>query len=599
MGYKNYLRLRNFAILASAAAGGKACLITLADEWPEVNYALRKLFHRDDHSNKVPSNYTEDGLEYKRPRVVVIGSGWASISLIQKLDPALVDVKVISPRSYFFYTPLLAGVSTGSVGHSSITESIRTHTSRFGDDSYLRGNCVGVDFDNKTIKVQLLEGDQSEQLLPPSAPYLSGAKSSSSSSSSSPPSPPQRHTTSVNVPYDTLVVAIGAQTNTFGIPGVSANALYMKDLGDALALQRRMLNQLERGAALLAAGAKEGEIDEALHWIVVGGGPTGVEVTAEICDFINEEVATFFPTLKGRVKVTLVEGTSKLLGMFDPAISEYAATTLRSQGATILLNSPLSSATARTITIAPPAGGASAAAAAAPPLTVPHGLLVWSGGIAPLPLTLDLIASVRRRTASEEEGTKSCRQAGAARPPRGLPVNPDLSVSGLEGRGVYAIGDCAEGAGPPTAQAAYQQGFFLGRILREKHWKRYVGGDKGDDVADDESKRNIFKMVNYGSLAYVGGGKGVADLKVALWDHHPRKDGGVESEAHTILNGGGAFAIWRSLYFAKLLSTRNRAQVLFDWLQVAIFGRDISTPYINVDEHKPPTPPPQAAGVKK
>ncbi len=256
--------------------------------------------------------------------------------------------------------------------------------------------------------------------------------------------------------------------------------------------------------------------------------------------------------------------------MFDPAISEYAASTLQSQGASILLNSPLYSATSRSITIAPKKGSNEK------PTTLPHGLLVWSGGIAPLPLTLELAASVRRLSPRMSASYRSGQR------PRGLPVNPDLSVSGLEGQGVYAIGDCAEGGGPPTAQAAYQQGLFLGRVLRDKHWMRYTGEDGGD-----LDKCKTFKMVNYGSLAYVGGGKGVADLKVVLWDHHPRKDGG-DPEAHTILNGESAFAIWRSVYFAKLLSTRNRAQVVFDWLQVALFGRDISTPYINENDHKPP-----------
>ena len=210
-------------------------------------------------------------------------------------------------------------------------------------------------------------------------------------------------------------------------------------------------------------------------------------MTAEICDFVNNEVERFFPTLRGRVKVTLVEGTGKILGTFDPSISEYAAKTLREQGAAVLLNSPLSSASAVSITIASPKGSS------APPLTLPHGLLVWSGGIAPLPLTLSLADSVRRLSPPSPPPRSR---------PRGLPINGDLSVLGLpQSLGAYALGDCAAGASPPTAQSAYQQGHYLGRRLRGGHLRRRLVHEGGTMTAGkpDEDEEEPFRDVNYGT----------------------------------------------------------------------------------------------------
>ena len=128
---------------------------------------------------------------------------------------------------------------------------------------------------------------------------------------------------------------------------------------------------------------------------------------------------------------------------------------------------------------------------------------------------------------------------------------------------MWAIGDCAVAGCGPTAQAANQQGIYLGRLFR--------------DTQFDQEKISVspeFQYHNKGALAYVGGSKGVAELKSLLWDHYPTPGGQVSIE------GAGAFAIWRSLYFSKLMSGRNQAQVGFDWIRTSLFGRDISSPYI-------------------
>lgn len=152
----------------------------------------------------------------------------------------------------------------------------------------------------------------------------------------------------------------------------------------------------------------------------------------------------------------------------------------------------------------------------------------------------------------------------------------------------------------PTAQAAVQQGVYLGRLFR----------DSGLDKVTVDSWPS-FRYINRGGLAYVGGNKGVAELKNLLWDTYPavnrRIPGSVLSksenasasaagsannntdsssnvmskfmESTVLVNGYGAFALWRSLYFSRLLSARNRMQVAWDWTRTYLFGRTISSPY--------------------
>jgi hypothetical protein len=154
--------------------------------------------------------------------------------------------------------------------------------------------------------------------------------------------------------------------------------------------------------------------------------------------------------------------------------------------------------------------------------------------------------------------------------PRGLAVGPDFAVTGVSN--VYAIGDCALAKGcSPTAQAAFQQGKWLGRALRDHGFSPAAAHKNGDP----------FVFANQGSLAYIGASEGVAELKNVLWDNHPEWGGGENGGGDAVVEGKGAFAIWRSLYFSKLLSGRNKWMVGMDWLNVwAGGGREVSTPYV-------------------
>lgn len=355
----------------------------------------------------------------------------------------------------------------------------------------------------------------------------------------------------------------------------------MKEIENGLLVQRKILETLEHANTLYTLGASDEEINKLLHWIVIGGGPTGVELTAELNDFIQNDVTKYFPHLSKRIQVTLLEATDKILGMFDPKTSNYAQKTLTEHGARVLCNSAVIKMTSDTVEIkkiSPPSQ---------PPQSQPpqsqspnkpennidklsYGLVVWAGGITARPI----IEKLAHKIGGEQVPANG-------RPVRGLLVDNHFHVKGTESLSllnnennnnnntysVWSLGDCSLTGCPPTAQSAYQQGIYLGKMFRDTNFD-----------ANLIRQYPPFQYVNNGSMAYLGSSKGVAELKNLLWDRYPIIPQDKNSEP-LILEGKRAFTLWRSLYFTRLLSYNNKLQVIFDWCKSSLFGRDISSPY--------------------
>jgi NADH:ubiquinone reductase (non-electrogenic) len=160
----------------------------------------------------------------------------------------------------------------------------------------------------------------------------------------------------IDLKYDQLVVAVGADTATFGIPGVKENTCYMKGVEDTMKIRNRIMDCLETAAI---PGQPANEVDRLLHFMVVGGGPAGVEFAAELHDFLQRDIKPAFPDLAPKVKITLVEGSIPLycelelklmffiasalphiLNMFDAKIIEYVEDKfVKTTGMNVLLNS--------------------------------------------------------------------------------------------------------------------------------------------------------------------------------------------------------------------------------------------------------------------
>ena len=142
------------------------------------------------------------------------------------------------------------------------------------------------------------------------------------------------------VSYDLLVLGVGCVNNTFGIQGVAEHTNFFKSVEDASRLRLRVSECFER-AALPATTAEERR--KLLSFVIVGGGPTGVEVAAELHDLITEDLATLYPDQVGDFCIRIVELTSDLLSTYDRAISAYTATTFRRNGIDLVLNSRVQS----------------------------------------------------------------------------------------------------------------------------------------------------------------------------------------------------------------------------------------------------------------
>lgn len=270
-----------------------------------------------------------------------------------------------------------------------------------------------------------------------------------------------------SVPYDILVIAVGASVADYGIPGVAEHARKLASVEDARAVRRGILEQFARAQI---PGLSPEQVRQRLTFAVCGGGPTGVEAAAEIHDLIHEEIRESYSELASSARVVLVEALGRLLTSFDEALADYTLQHFRREGIEVRFAARVTAVEQEGLRLE---NGE----------LLPCGLVLWAGGNSPVPLLHSL---------------------GRPLTPRGrLAVDAFLRAPDLPG--VYALGDCAslgDPALPATAQVAQQQGEYLARALDH--------GLRGDAVKPFHFKAS-------GMLAYIGGGEALADLPQVKW----------------------------------------------------------------------------------
>lgn len=361
----------------------------------------------------------------KRPKIVVLGTGFAAFSLVKRIDTDLYDVVVVSPRNHFLFTPLLPGTTVGTVEFRSIIEPIRTART---DIRYYQARCVKVDRTKNVITCR---------------------------------DPFENH--SFEVDYDYLVIAVGAVTNTYGVPGVLEHALFLKELSDAREIRQATIECFEKAAR---PDLSEEERKEILHFVVVGGGPTGVEFAAELHDFITEDIAKWYPDLRGLASVSILEAAGAILTQFDKELAQYALRHLQRTGVNVRTGAMVAEVREDSVQLK---NGDS----------VPCRLVVWSTGIGPTRLVQDL-------DLPKDEFSR-------------LRTNAYFLVNTTEN--IYAIGDCSNVESknlPPTAQTAQQEGFYLARVFNRRANNKDV---------------KPFEYEHMGMLAYIGQKRALADLE--------------------------------------------------------------------------------------
>jgi len=434
---------------------------------------------------------------------VILGSGWAGFQLARDLNKDKFDVTLVSPSNHFLFTPLLPSTTVGTLEYRCIQEPVRT----VPGVKFIQAKAKELNFCDRTLKCRdIFDADRS------------------ASSGTAP--------NFFDVGFDQLVVGVGCKTNTFNTPGVAERegreVFFLKHLFHARQIRNRVLECFERASV---PGVSNEERARLLHFVVVGGGPTSVEFTAELHDFLKQDLKRVYPDLTMYTRITLVESSANLLGTFAQSLRDYTRSSLEKRQVEVLTGTAVKAVTY----VHPPAWvGDCTTAHLSNGAQLLFGTMVWSAGLAPVKFSESLEVEKGRAGRIVIDGT--CR------------------VPGLHG--VWAMGDCAINPGrpcPPTAQVAQQQAKYIAKAL------------------NSGSTSKPFEFLSLGAMSQLGFGKGVLDLTSAGTQdgpHLPEKIGTV--------SGFVAFASWRFAYWGKQVSLVNKIQIPMYWFKAFFFGRDIS-----------------------
>lgn len=379
--------------------------------------------------------------------------------------------------------------------------------------------------------------------------------------------------------YDRLIVTIGAQTNTFGIPGVRENCNFLKQVEDARKIRTSIVNCFER--ASLPDMSDEERIKN-LTFAVIGAGPTGIEFAAELRDFVEQDGPKYYPKLLKYVRIKIIEASSTVLAPFDKSLQEEAIAQMnrqiniqdedvrrllpsRFQLVELLLDSSVKEVADKTVYLN---NGDS----------IDYGLALWAAGNGPLPLTLSIIENLG-------EGQGKHQDIARGR----IATDAWMRADGSQGS-IIAFGDCScimngpSGPLPATAQVAAQQGEYLAKLFNKEYDlsptlsvegvflpptpNPNTEGTFSDAIANfatgTDEYAKPFQFLNLGILAYTGGGSALAQV-TPLPNAEPLKGSGKIGNA-----------LWKSVYLSKQVSLRNRILVANDWVLKQLFGRDIT-----------------------
>lgn len=197
-----------------------------------------------------------------KPRVVVLGTGWSSFAFAKNLKREAFDVTIVSPRNHMLFTPLLASTAVGTLEFRSISQPVKNS---MRDVHFVKGEATKLDTTTKTVVAET-------STLTSKGEHIS-----------------QR--VQVTIPYDVLVIGVGARNNTFNIVGVEENLFFLKELGEARSIRQRIIQNVEMATF---GGVSQAERRRLLSFVIIGGGPTGVEFSAELHDFVLEVSSSEF-----------------------------------------------------------------------------------------------------------------------------------------------------------------------------------------------------------------------------------------------------------------------------------------------------------------
>jgi NADH dehydrogenase len=395
-----------------------------------------------------------------KPRIVVLGGGFGGLWAVRGLAGADADVTLIDRHNHHLFQPLLYQVATAGLAAPSIAAPLRYMLRSQRNVTVLQGTVEYIDPAERTVTVDGRE-----------------------------------------LPYDRLILATGSTDTYFGHDAWRRHAPSLKSLDDALAVRERVLTAFERAEAEPDAAVR----DDWLTFVVVGGGPTGVELAGTLAEIARHTLPGEFRRIDpSNARILLLEAGPRILSALDEDLSTSAREQLERLGVTVWTGRAVTNIDASAVTL-----GRERIAART---------VLWAAGVAASPLGRELRAPVDR--------------AGRVR------VEPDLTVPGHPE--IHVVGDLASVDDPLTqrpvpgvAPAAKQMGRYAGRAVRAALLGR--------------PPLPPFRYVDHGSLATIGRRAAVVQLR------------------HLKLRGLFAWWFWVAVHLVYLIGFRNRLVVMIDW----------------------------------
>lgn len=394
------------------------------------------------------------------PRVIVIGAGFGGVELARQLKNKEVEVLLIDRNNYHTFQPLMYQVATGTLASDSISFPLRKMFKNQRNFRFRLAEVLSIDTKNKMV-----------------------------------------HTSVADYDYDYLVIATGATSNFFGNKQVEKYALPMKNVVEALNIRSYLLQNLEE--AVLRKNASDRE--RYLNFVVVGGGPTGVELSGAIAEYQQHMLKIDYPELSTyEMKVFLVEGTGKILGALSEKSSRDAERYLDELGVKTILNTVVTDYDGNTVTLS---SGEK----------IPTKTVIWGAGV----------------MGQMPEGIKPENIERGNR----IKIDEQCRVEGEQD--VFAIGDVSamitdenpRGL-PGVAPVAQQQGKYVAQHIM--------------NLLNNQENNN-FKYFDKGSMATVGRGRAVVDM------------------GNLHLKGFIAWMTWMFVHLVSIFGFRNRVVTFVNW----------------------------------
>ena len=401
------------------------------------------------------------------PRVVIAGAGFGGLTCARGLRHAPVEVLIVDRNNYHLFTPLLYQVASALLDPGEIARPVRQLIRPLHNADFRQASITGVDLDGR-------------RLLTDRGP----------------------------IAYDYLVLATGAQTDYFGNPTLAERAMGLKDLDEGLAIRNRILTQFETSRWTEDPARRR----ELLSFAVVGGGPTGVEMSGAISEFIRLVLRKDYRDFDiNEVRVVLIEAAPYVLGAFVPSLREAALRSLQRKGIEVMLNKKVESVTDSSVRLV---GGEE----------IPARTIIWTAG-------------VKASDVGQAAHVQLTRQAR-------IKVDPTLQVPGHPV--VFVIGDLAGATDQNGAEARLPM-----LIPVAMQAGKHVAASISDMVANGGAR--AFRYKDPGIMATIGRNSGVAQLS---WVH---------------LSGFPGWVFWLIVHLINIVSFRSRLLVLINWAWEYIF----------------------------